>query len=110
MPDHLPEIRCCDTNSVSTLIVTMADEITGLELDLIYSAFHNYDAITRRVVFRNCERTAKGVAADSKVLLRAMSATLDFESNSEEFFLTKLSGSWARENNVISQKLSQGTL
>jgi hypothetical protein len=107
MPDHLPEIRCRDSGSVSTLIMTMADIITGLELDLIYSTFHAYDAITRRVVFRNWTHTSIG-AADSKVLLRAMSATLDFESNSEDFFMTKLSGSWARENNVISQKLSQG--
>ena len=36
MPDSLPGIRCLSEREASTLVVTMADAITGLEVDLVY--------------------------------------------------------------------------
>jgi len=36
MPDCLPGIRCLDLREASTLVVTMADHNTGLEVDLVY--------------------------------------------------------------------------
>jgi hypothetical protein len=36
MPDCLPGIRCLNENEASTLVVTLADVITGVEVDLIY--------------------------------------------------------------------------
>jgi alpha-galactosidase len=37
----------------STLIITMADDVTGLELKLYYGVFEDLDIITRSVVFSN---------------------------------------------------------
>jgi hypothetical protein len=36
IPDGLPAARCLDENEASTLVVTLADVISGLEVDLIY--------------------------------------------------------------------------
>ena len=36
MPDSMPAIRCLHEDEASTLVVTMADSITGLEVDLVY--------------------------------------------------------------------------
>lgn len=41
MPDNMPGIRCHDVNEATTLIVTMADVGSGLEVDLIYGKFPN---------------------------------------------------------------------
>jgi hypothetical protein len=36
MPDSMPAIRCHSEREASTLVVTMTDAITGLEVDLVY--------------------------------------------------------------------------
>jgi len=36
MPDAMPSIRCLNEREASTLVVTMADVNTGLEVDLVY--------------------------------------------------------------------------
>lgn len=36
IPDRMPGIRCFDENEASTLVVTLADVICGIEVDLIY--------------------------------------------------------------------------
>jgi hypothetical protein len=36
MPDSMPAIRCHNEREASTLVVTMTDVITGLEVDLVY--------------------------------------------------------------------------
>ncbi len=60
MPDGLPGIRTISSDDASSLVITMFDMITGLEIDLIYVVMHEFDAITRRVVFRNEDRRALG--------------------------------------------------
>lgn len=120
MPDSLPGIRCLSEREASTLVVTMADAITGLEVDLVYVAMHDYDAIIRRAVFRNvdsrprarvtgnnCEN-AEGQQGNSKVVQKASSMSLDFEATSAPFHLVQLNGSWARERYVSETRLSQG--
>ena len=52
MPDYLPGVRCTKTEA-TTLIVTLSDEQSGLEVDLYYVCLHNYNAICRRTVLRN---------------------------------------------------------
>jgi hypothetical protein len=65
---------------------------------------HNYDAVIRRTVFRNvdqhdkCSRTifsGDGInyqCGSSKVILKACSATVDFEAEPLPFYLTQLTG------------------
>ena len=39
IPDHMPSIRTETYDEASTLVVTMADVVTGLEVDLIYGKY-----------------------------------------------------------------------
>lgn len=48
---------------------------------------HKYDILTRKSVFRNVHSTSAG-----KVIQKACSMTLDFESTSIPFHLVQLSG------------------
>jgi hypothetical protein len=46
IPDHLPEVRCYSENEASTLVVTLSDIISGLDVDLIYGKFIcDYDKV-----------------------------------------------------------------
>jgi len=116
MPDNLPGIRCYDRSEASTLIVTLTDSGSGLEVDLVYVAMHNYDCITRRAVFRNSHTQSHSSSTSrsssqrdySKVVQKASSATIDFECPSDDFHMVQLSGTWARERNVLETKLFHG--
>lgn len=55
MPDGLPAVRTVDDSEASTLVVTMLDSVSGLQVDLVYTAMHDYDCITRRAVFKNVD-------------------------------------------------------
>ena len=75
---------------------------------------HHYDVVTRRAVFRNADKTSSSRChpPDSvragKVVQRACSFTVDFESTSTPFYLLQLSGSWGRERYVTETKLTHG--
>lgn len=114
----LPYIKITDEDECSTLVVTMVDRICGLKVDLIYTTFHEYDAITRRVIFRNedtrniCSRVLVGnkdeeyVCGSSKVLTKACSSTIDFEAEATPFYLIHLSGSWGRERYIVESEIT----
>jgi hypothetical protein len=65
---------------------------------------HNYDVITRRAVFRNADKrnvdeegngssgNSGNMEGFSKVIQKASSLTVDFESASTPFYLVQLSG------------------
>lgn len=100
-----------DGNDCMTLVVTMGDLGSGLEVDLIYSVFNDYDAVIRRTVFRNLdyrEEPTTGKARAGKIIQRAMSITNDFEGESNSFYCVKLCGSWGRERHVVSNQLTHG--
>ena len=96
LPDSLPGIRATGKEDATTLIITMGDIGSGLEVDLIYCAMHNYDALIRRTVFRNVDTRSVTYAAGGKrlgkVIQRAFSMTVDFESTSVPFHQVQLSG------------------
>lgn len=107
----LPSIRCRGDHDATSLVITMADQLCGLEVDLHYVCMHDYDAITRHAVFRNvgscatCHMDFSGI----QVLEMAHSMTIDLDTSNTGYFLTKLSGSWARERYVCESRLVQGT-
>ena len=107
IPNFMPGIRGTPEDS-TTLIVTMFDEVSGLELDLYYVCLHNYDAIARRTVFRNRQSHSSSGDERPKLIQRAHSVTVDFESSNSPFHLVQLSGSWARERHIVETKLRQG--
>jgi alpha-galactosidase len=110
MPDHLPGIRSTDESEASTLIVTMSDIGSGLEVDLIYVVLHEYDAVMRRAVFRNVDNDNYSRMGDriGKVVQKACSFTIDFELGADPFHMLQLSGSWGRERYMVETKLSHG--
>jgi alpha-galactosidase len=97
---HLPGVRCETEDDCATVIVTMKDRLTGLEIDLIYTVFVEYDVIARKTQYRNTHSSWE------LVLDKAMGSTNDFDGGS--YTLTKLAGSWAREAQRYSQKITQG--
>ena len=104
MPDNLPGVRCLNENEASTLVITMSDLISGLDVDLIFVCMHDYDVITRRAVFRNVDqrsncsynmmsnRNEDYACGASKVIIKASSATVDFEAEATPFHLVQLVG------------------
>jgi alpha-galactosidase len=108
MPDGLPGIRA-GVHEETTLIVTMGDIGSGLEVDLVYVVMHDYDVIARRAVFRNVDyRSFMAGGRAGKVVQRACSLTVDFESTPAPFHMLQLSGSWGRERYVVETKLTHG--
>ena len=130
--NYLPGVRV-GKDEATTLIVTMQDEASGLEVDLHYCCLHRHDAVCRKSVIRNAKSSAVDATRDSseqsccddlintddmgevlshfpKVVNRCFSCTIDFESSSQPMHLVRLVGSWARERSVVETKLSQGML
>lgn len=100
MPEYMPALYTESPSEATTLVVEMIDRMTKFKINLYYTVFHNYDVITRRCVIVN--------DSDQEVCLgQAMSATIDFDAESV-FFMTQLSGGWARERQVITRKLEEG--
>jgi alpha-galactosidase len=108
---NMPHVRASQDrfgwDDATTLVITMSDSVSGLEVDLIYHCMHDYDAIIRRVAFKNVSR-GHGSGTDLKILDRAFSTTLDFEATTENYHMVQLSGSWARERMTVETKLSHG--
>lgn len=73
---------------------------------------HDFDVITRRTVFRNCNASTSsernGGPERSKIIHKACSATIDFEFAATQFYLTQICGSWARETYKVEMKLNHG--
>ena len=67
------------------------------------------DAITRRVEFRNVYPIICPDLRGPKTLQRVNSLTIDFEASTSHFHMIQLSGSWARERQVVETKLTHGT-
>ena len=110
LPDHLPGIRGTEDDT-TTLVITMYDAISGLEIDLYYVCLHDYDGIVRRTVFKNKHPHRNVDGSDDlrpKVIQRAYSCTVDFEASHNPFHMVQLSGSWARERQIVETKLTHG--
>lgn len=96
----LPGVRCESEDDCVTIIVTLRDRVTGLEVDLIYTVFVSHDIIVRRTEYRN-------TSTSSELFLdKAVSSTNDFDGGS--YTLTRLTGSWAREAQRVSNQINPG--
>ncbi len=82
-----------------TLVITLADEQVGLQIDLQYTVFEQLDVITRSVRIRN---TGK----DEVYLTKALSMCLD--TDNRDFSLLTLHGSWGRERRIQYRKIGHG--
>jgi alpha-galactosidase len=100
--EALPGLPACYTENDSeaqTLEITLVDELSGLEITLSYTAYEEYDVITRSVRFAN--------RSDRKMkILRILSAAVDFSGS--DFDLLQLSGDICNERNIIRRPLVEG--
>jgi len=96
-----PELPGADGEgpSVQTLILTLADPLRQLEVDLEYAVYEQSDVIARRSVVRNLGET-------ECVLRKVLSAQLDFLE--ADFEMVTLDGAWIRERHPHATKLTYG--
>lgn len=86
-------------DEADTLEIDAIDEVTGALVTLFYTAFKNYDAITRHVRVKN--------TSDKKFdIERVYSTCVDFVA--EQFDLVHLYGMWGKERIVERNKLNHG--
>jgi len=98
-PDYTPTLRLDDDCDATSLIIRCRDTVTNLLVELIYTVLHKEDIITRRsCVVNNTDDVVKVDLLSS--------TTLDLDTN--EFYMTQLSGAWARERQIVSQRLTDG--
>lgn len=83
----------------TTLIITLQDPLTSLEVNLSYTAFTKLDVITRSVSLRNA-------GSKNLWLERVMSACLTLPYENQE--LMTLQGSWARERAIQTAPIRWG--
>ncbi|MFN7252609.1 MAG: alpha-galactosidase [Anaerobacillus sp.] len=97
--EGLPSTYVESDDEAETLEITLKDDLIGLTVILSYTAFHQFDVITRSVRFVNEGKT-------NLILLKAASGNVDFRAS--EFDLISLPGAWGRERHVARTELRPG--
>ena len=82
-----------------SLLLTLRDEYSGIEVELCYTVYEDVDIIARSM------RVING-GAQSATIERALSACVEFERT--DLSLLTLSGSWARERQAYARPLMPG--
>lgn len=82
-----------------TLLITLRDDVTGLEAELFYTIFANAGVLARSVKFTN--RGGEPLYLDT-----AMSLCLDLPDHAYDWM--QFSGAWARERHVRTRRLEAG--
>ena len=97
----LPAFYAEEGDGVSTLCITLRDEISMVECDLYYSVFEKYDIITRHAEIRNA-------GEDPRVIVGAASACVDFDMN--RFDVISNYGTHEKERMIERTRLLHGKL
>lgn len=87
----LPAVYAEDGDKAQTLVICMADKVSGMKAYLSYTVFEEYDAVMRSVLYKN-------EGENNISLLSAQSATVDLHMPDAEMLYTY--GDWERECNV----------
>lgn len=95
----LPATYVEDESEADTLEITLKDKKVGMEIVLSYTAFCDFDAITRSVKIKN-------LGDDYINLKRIMSTSVDFVGKEYDFYSFK--GAWARERQLIKTPVENG--
>jgi alpha-galactosidase len=99
LPD-LPSTYVEDPAEAETLTVTLADDVTGLEVDLRWTLFRDRPAVARSATLR---ATSHPIRLDT-----VMSAVVDLPD--ADWVLRTLDGAWARETHVHDRPLAPGRM
>ena len=84
-----------------TLIITLKDDSTAVELDLIYTVFKQVNVISRRVILRNNSKTSISIK-------RLMCGNVDLPGRGLE--MITFDGSWIKETHKHHRKVEYGQL
>lgn len=95
----LPATYVEKEEEADTLIVSLADPVQKLSVELAYTAYRELDVITRSVRIIN-------EGEGDVVLEKALSASVDFET--ADYDLITLPGAWGRERHIERTTLRSG--
>ncbi|AFC32614.1 alpha-galactosidase AgaN [Paenibacillus mucilaginosus 3016] len=98
--EGLPSTYVEAEDEADTLKLLLEDALTGLRVELSYTAYRERNVITRS------SRIVNG-GTESVRVLRALSASVDFPHH--RFDLLTLPGAWARERYIERRALASGT-
>jgi alpha-galactosidase len=97
--EPLPATYIEDDAEAETLVVTLADEPAGIEVDLRFTIFRDRPVIARSSTIRN-------VGSAPADLRCAMSLAMDLPD--ADWTMLGLAGAWARERHVVERRLVPG--
>lgn len=95
----LPAVYTEDPSEADTLTLHLRDEVTGAELDLLYTVYADRGIIARSAQIRN-------LGSEVLQMNRMLSASVDFPDSCMN--MVTLNGSWSRERHVAEQPLHEG--
>lgn len=97
----LPSTYVESSDAADTLTITLEDKLIGLHVELLYTVFADHPVITRSARIVN-------TGAASLELRRALSASVDLDTDVAGHEFIQLSGAWARERDAHFAKLHPG--
>ena len=97
--DGLPATYCESDDEAETLCIVLADALTGVQIELLYTLFADHAALARSA--RICNAGAQAVTLDT-----AMSLSLDLPDRDYEWM--QFSGAWSRERHIHTRRLQPG--
>ena len=95
----LPHTYETKEEPAETLLLTMEDTVTKVEVVLSYTLFRDYPVLTRSASFRNN-------GAEDIHLNKALSMSIDFPD--ADFDMIQLPGAWGRERQIVRTPLVRG--
>ena len=99
---HLQGMPCA-RKADETLILTLKDDFSDIELDLNYSVSEESDVLVRSAVIRNAGKESAEIA-------KAFSFCTELPDTRGTYSALRLAGSWARERTPVVTPLAEGTL
>ncbi len=97
----LPATYVEASDEADTLLITLCDKLTGLEIVLSYTAFNTIDAIAKSVTVKN-----KG---KEKINIKSVLSSTTYLFDKDYDFV-HLEGAWARERNIQKRPLMNGIM
>ena len=86
-------------DNISTTVIYLKDSVYPIEVSLHYTSYYHKDVIKSWAEIKHKESKA--------VLLTAYASSL-LHFNADEYWLTQFHGDWAREMNMVEEKLTNG--
>lgn len=96
--EGLPATYANGESDAETLELTTVDAVTGAECDIIYTVFHNHNAITKSYRVRNC--------GDKPFTIEDLCCTANLPD--KDFEAIRLYGRWGKERTIERSPLHHG--